>query len=65
MIDLNFDISKRDISIVNGDFSETENCSVQNGTILKEARVFDALNPVWGIGLFDTLNAPVSKVFII
>jgi hypothetical protein len=62
MYDLFFDINKRDLVIENGDFSMTSNPSVQNGAILKEARAFSASNPVWGIGLMEAINAPVSKM---
>ena len=60
--DIYFDINTRDLPIQNGDFELITECSVINASILKEARVFDTLNPVFGIGLYDTLNAPLSKM---
>ena len=60
--DLYFDINTRDILIENGDFALIENCSVQNGSILKEARAFDPLSPNWGVGLMEIINAPISVV---
>ena len=62
MTDIYFDINKRDVVIENGDFALIDNIAVQSGSILKEARVFDPLNPVFGIGLPDTINAPLSKM---
>lgn len=60
MIDLEFDINTRDLRIENGDFVMTSNPSVQNGSILKEARCVSPLNAVYGIGLMESINSPVS-----
>ena len=60
--DLYFSINDRDLVVQNGDFELISECSVQNASILKEARVFDPLNPVYGIGLYDTLNANLGKM---
>ena len=62
MFDFQFSVNDRDLSIENGDFAMTTNASVQNGSILKEARAFSANNPIWGIGLMEAINAPVSKM---
>lgn len=60
MYDLFFDINMRDLSIENGDFSMTDNPSVQNGSIIKEARAFSPNAPAWGKGLMESINSPVS-----
>jgi hypothetical protein len=61
MTDFYFDINLRDL-VVSNDLALIDNCSVQNGSILKEAHVFSLKNPIWGIGLESTINAPLSKV---
>jgi hypothetical protein len=58
--DLFFDINTRDLSIENGDFVMTDNPSVQNASILKEARCFSPNNPTFGVGLMESINSPVS-----
>ena len=60
MYDLFFDINIRDLSIVNGDFATTNNPSVQNASIIKEARCFSPNNPTLGVGLMESINSPVS-----
>jgi hypothetical protein len=62
MTDFYFDINERDMVISNGDLALIDNCSVQNGSILKDSHVFSLRNPIWGIGLESTINAPLSKV---
>jgi len=61
MNDITFDINTRDLVISSGDFATTGNPSVQNGSIIKEARCLSPLSPIWGIGLMDIINAPVEK----
>jgi hypothetical protein len=61
-MDLFFNINDRDLVIKNGDFVMTENTSVQNGSIIKESRCFSPLNPIFGVGLMESINAPVSKL---
>lgn len=58
--DLQFNINTRDLDIYLGDIALTNNTSVQNGSILKEAHCFDPINPFWGIGLYNVLNSPVA-----
>ena len=59
MVDLLFDINARDLQVVNGDFVTTDDASVQNASIIKEARVFSPNNPAFGVGLMESINAPV------
>ena len=59
MKDLFFNINTRDISTTE---PFTTNPSVQNAGILKEARCFSPLQPVWGIGLGNIINGPVQNV---
>ena len=62
MIDLQFDPVLRDIVISNGDFMETPNASMQNGAIIRDAKCFSILNPVFGVGLQGAINAPLADV---
>ena len=57
--DLAFNLNTRDIDTEN---AITTNASVQNAGIIKEARCFSPLQPVWGIGLGNIINSPVGKV---
>jgi hypothetical protein len=59
--DIYFDINIRDVVMQGGDIALIQNSSVQNGSVLKEAHCFSPKNPIWGIGLESTLNAPVQK----
>ena len=59
-MDLLWDVNLRDLAIQNGDFVLTDNPSVQNASILKEARAFSPNNPTFGIGLMESINSPVS-----
>jgi hypothetical protein len=60
MLDLFFDINTRDLRIENGDFAMTTNPSVQNASIIKEARCFSLFGPAYGVGLMESINSPVS-----
>jgi hypothetical protein len=62
MIDLQFDPVLRDIVIYNGDFMEIPNASMQNGAIIRDAKCFSILNPVFGVGLQGAINAPLADV---
>lgn len=50
-MDIVWDAELRDISFApNGDFEVTDNPSAQNGAIMLQARAFNILQPVFGIG---------------
>lgn len=63
MTDLFFSVNDRDLLIEDGDFALIDNISVQAGAILKECRVISQGNPIYGIGLMETINDPVSKAY--
>jgi hypothetical protein len=61
-MDIFFNINNRDILIENGDFALIDNPSVQNGSLLKECRCLNPLSPIFGIGLGEIINSPLSVV---
>jgi hypothetical protein len=62
MGDLFFDPIARDLVITDGDFTFTDNPSIQNAEIMKDAHCFSILKPIFGIGLQRVMNAPVRVV---
>jgi len=61
MQDIAFDIISREIMMSGsgdaGDFSLTDNCSVQNGGILLYSRAAILTNPMIGIGMEQMINS--------
>ena len=62
MGDLLFDPAIRDLVIENGDFVFTDNPSVQNGAVIRDAHCFSINNPIFGIGLQRIINAPLATI---
>jgi hypothetical protein len=62
MGDLYFNPETRDLIIKNGDFVITDNPSIQNGAIMRDAHCFSIYNPIYGIGLERVINSGISKV---
>jgi hypothetical protein len=62
MTDFAYDIINEDLVIENGDFVITQDASVQNGFILLQNRGFNIANPIMGVGLAQTINAPLAQL---
>lgn len=62
MFDIKFDITNREVFMLNGDFVATSNPSVQNGGILLYGRCIDPINPTVGIGIEEGINANGNKM---
>ena len=62
MTDLLFDPVTRDLVIKDGDFVVTDNPSIQNGEVMKNAHAFSTRNPIYGIGLERVINSGLSTV---
>lgn len=62
MGDLQFDPETRDAVILKGDFVFTNNPSVQNGAIIRDAHCFSLRFPIYGIGLQRIINSPVDRI---
>lgn len=61
MLDINFDITTREIVMKNNDFTTTENPSVQNGGNILYSRCANSLQPMTGIGILEIIGANGSK----
>lgn len=61
MTDFLFDTNKRDLVIKNGNLVLTDNPSVQNGLIIRDARCVNVYSPVTGIG-FNPINSQSSQI---
>ena len=62
MGDLQYNPQTRDLVITKGDFTMTDNPSVQNGAIIRDAHCFSLRFPVYGIGLQRVINAPLQVI---
>ena len=62
MGDLKFNPETRDLEIENGDFVIQSNPSVQNGAVIRDAHCFSLRFPIYGIGMQNMLNAPISSI---
>lgn len=62
MLDILFDIAKRDVVLQNGDFVKTTSPSAQNGSLILTSRCAYVASPLLGIGILDLLNSNGSKV---
>jgi hypothetical protein len=64
MGDLLFDPITREMVITDGDFTYTDNPSVQNAAVILYARGFNLYQPTIGIGIGDIINShPEKAVF--
>lgn len=61
MLDILFDINARDCIMNNGDFTTTNNPSVQNGGLLLLARATNILNLIMGIGINQVRGGSVAQ----
>lgn len=62
MLDIQFDITTREIVMKNNDFALQSNPSVQNGGIALYSRADILSAPMFGIGVEDMMNADMTKV---
>jgi hypothetical protein len=62
MTDLYFDPILREIIFENGDFKLTEDPSIQNGMILKDATCANIYYPSLGVGVgVNLINSPIER----
>lgn len=61
MRSLQFDTETREIVLSNGKTQTTNNPSIQNGIIIRDARCINVYSPVLGIGL-NPINSQSDKI---
>lgn len=60
-MDIQFDITTREIVFKNNDFELTKNASVQNGGILLYSRGANPVSPMLGVGILDIINGNMTR----